>query len=523
MTDADAPTVGRRAPLVRRGRDALPLDRGDRPWLALALLPGVVAVATYLATNPYPASGAGLYAKIAAEIVANGYAPPTRIPGYTADGVPFAYPPLQFYVFAALLDLGADPVSVARLLPGVGLLAALVPLYLLARDVSGSRPAGAAAAALVALNPQILQWHVTAGGVVRAFALLYALTAVYAGYHVFATADRRALVLGALAVGATLLTHPTYSLFAVATYLLLWAVRDRSAGGLVAGALVGVGGAALAGPWLAWVAAMHGVDVFAAAAGTHGGVGGGAGALAGDVSPALLVPLAGAAYLLARRRPFLPAWLVAAELLFKQPRFAYVVAAVLVPVAAVALARRADDAGRSLGVDADWRAVAAAAVVVLSTLGGGVYLAHEMTLAADPSTPEFLDSEAVEAMEWVAADTDEDATFVVVGDAAEWFPALTGRTVLVGPWGVEWEDARAFERQITAYERLSTCKSAACVEGAAAAVGASPDYVYVPKGSYTVRGATTVQFGTLERSFERSPRWERAYENDGVVVYRAAD
>ena len=51
----------------------VPVDDADRPWLALGLLPGVVAVAIYLATNPYPAYGAGLYAKISSEIVATGY------------------------------------------------------------------------------------------------------------------------------------------------------------------------------------------------------------------------------------------------------------------------------------------------------------------------------------------------------------------------------------------------------------------------------------------------------------------
>ena len=52
-------------------------------------------------------------------------------------------------------------------------------------------------------------------------------------------------------------------------------------------------------------------------------------------------------------------------------------------------------------------------------------------------------------------------------------------------------------------------------------VGADPDYVVVPKGRYTVRGDSVVQFGSLERSFALADDWTRAYENDGVAVYRA--
>ncbi|QZP36771.1 glycosyltransferase family 39 protein [Halobaculum magnesiiphilum] len=518
--------------------DALPVDARDRPWLALSLVPACVAVAVYLATNPSPAYGAGLYAQIAAEIAANGYLPPATIPGYTADGVPFAYPPLQFYAYAVLLDLGADPVAVARFLPSVAVVAVAVPVYLLGRDIAGSRAGGAAAATLVAVNPQILEWHVSAGGVVRAFAFLYAMSSIYAGYRAYITGSRRGLVAGAVLFGLTALSHPTYALFVVASYVVLWATLDRSPAGLLRGLAVGLGGTAVASPWLAWAVATHGPGVFGAAAGTHGGVGGGAALLAGELSPFTLVPLAAAAYLLARGDRLLPAWVVVAELLFKQPRFAYTVGAVALATVAVDLAGRVPDEGIAGATDRlthldpsspvpsasgrpDARAVLAALAILVATAVGGAALGYEMTLASDPSTPEFVDGDDREAMAWIAGETPPDATFVVVGDAAEWLPALTGRTLLVGPWGVEWREPGEYERQFEAFETLSACHSAECVESAAATVGADPGYVYLPKGRYTVRGESRVTFGTLNRSFAHADGWTHVYENDGVVVYRS--
>jgi hypothetical protein len=525
---------------LRSGRRSLgsaaPVDARDRVWLALALLPSVVAVAVYLVTNPYPAHGAGLYTKIATEVVANGYVPPARIPGYTASGVPFAYPPLQFYVLAVLFDLGADPLAVARLFPGIAVIGVAVPTYLLGRDIADSRPAGAGAAALVALNPQILEWHVTAGGVVRAFGFLYAMVAIYAGYRVFAARGsgdrppRRAVAVGGVAFGLTLLTHPVYSLFVVATLVLFWGVMDRSPRGLGRGLAVGLGGTLLAAPWLWWVVATHGPGVFAAASGTHGGVGGGSGALVGDLSPGLEVVVVAAVYLASRRAFLLPAWLVAAELLFRQPRFAYTVGALLVPAAVVAFVRAREigsetvDFGSRALTGVDRHAAAAAVVIVLGTVVGGGYFAYEATLASDPSTPEYIDSDSVEAMEWAAAETDPEATFVVLGDAAEWFPAVADRTILVGHWGVEWETPATFERQESAYEAVSRCESVDCVERETAGVADdTPGYVYVPKGQYTIRGEPAVQSGEIERSFERADDWERAYENDGVVIYASTD
>ncbi|MFW5934742.1 MAG: hypothetical protein ACOCQL_02705 [Halolamina sp.] len=505
--------------------DRVPITRGDAPWLGAALAAGLLAVVIYLATNPYPAYGAGLYLRIADAIVAGGYAPPAQISGYTAEGVPFAYPPLQFYVLAVLLDLGAAPVTLAHLLPSVGVLGALVPVYLLTRDYAGSRPAGAAAGVVVALNPQLLQWHVSAGGLVRAFAFCYALTAIYAGYHVFDGGSRRAVAVGALAFGASVLTHPTYSLFVVVTYLLLWGTRDRSVAGLARGAAVGFGGALVASPWLGWVTNTHGIDVLTGAAGTHGGIGGGAATIGVSVT---VLPLLGAAYLLwARRDWFLAAWAAAAELLFAQPRFAFTVGSVVVGVAAVEVARRLSSLEGSVSVPGtgavEGREVAAAACLLLASAAGGGYLAHDMTLPGDPSSPEFLDDEDAAAMAWAAAETRPDATFVVLGDAAEWFPALTDRTILVGPWGVEWYGPEAYETQLGAFENASRCDGATCVEQELAGVDADPDYVYLPKGGYTVRGHPEVTFGSLDRSFTASPAWERAYENEGVVVYRAVD
>lgn len=511
-------TGGRRneTPRLRRWTAAIPLDRRDYPWLGVGLAAGLLVTLVYLTTNPYPAYGSGLYLQFAKEILSHGYGLPATAAGYTAEGVPIAYPPLQFYVLAVLLDLGADPIALSQYLPAVGVLGSLVPTYLLARDYTDSRPAGAGAAVLVAVNPQLVQWHLSAGGVVRAFAFCYAMFAIYAGYRLFVHGSRRAAGVGALAFAATVLTHPTYSLFVVVSYLLLWLVCDRTVTGFGRGAIVGFGGLGLASPWLLWAVRTHGFDVFTSAAGTHGGVGGGVLTLAS--ASFTLLPLLGAGYLLIVRDDwFIAAWAVAAELLFAQPRFAFTVGAVTVAAIAVDLSDRVS--WRS----PETRAVVAAGLLVLGAVSGGAYLTHEMTLSADPSSPEFLDDEAVEAMAWAAEETPPDATFVVLGDAAEWFPALTDRTILLGPWGVEWHTPAAYERHLGAFENASQCSSVGCVEAEMGTVDADPDYIYVPKGEYTVRGVSTAQFGTLERSFEKSPDWERAYENDGVVVYRAVD
>ncbi|MDS0280947.1 ArnT family glycosyltransferase [Haloarcula onubensis] len=525
---------------VRARLPASPLDSEDARWLGWPLLVGLAVVAIYLATNDYPAYGAGLYVETADTIRANGYALPATVPHYGPEGVPFAYPPLMFYVLAVLRDFGAGAFAVSLYLPPLFTLAALVPAYLLGRDMVGDRRAGTAAALLLVLNPQVLEWHISAGGLVRAPAFAFALWGSYAALRLFRDGAREWLLPGLAAVALVAHTHPTYTIFTVATYLVFWVGYDRSPAGLVRGAVVGFGALAVGLPWLATVVSHHGVAVFSGAAGTHGGLFGVVYRLREWGPTGAVVPMAAAVSLLGTRHRVLGAWTAAVWLLFAQPRFAYAVGAVAVVAAVAELASRGYTDGLVAVVDrtlaraapetpdrpdggvtrptAAAARVVVAALVVTSLVGLGG-LGYEFT-RSDDTTPEFVDDADTDAMAWAATATDSDATFVVFGDAAEWFPVQTDRTILVSPWGAEWRGPDTYEAHLHAFVNGSECPNRSCASAAMSRVDADPDYVYLPKGEYTVRGEYWYANGTLEASFAESPRYERAFENDGVVVFR---
>lgn len=509
-------------PWLERSADRLrvpsiPLDERDGPWLGLALLAGLLVSALYLALNEYPAYGAGLYTATADQIRASGYGLPPTIPGYTAEGVPFAYPPLAFYALAVLRDLGADPFAAARVVPPVVVVAAVVPAYLVGRDLLGGRVRGSAAALLVLLDPQVLEWHVSAGGLVRAPAFFLALAGAYAGLRVFRDRESAWVPVGLVLFALVVLTHPTYALFVVVTDVVFWLGYDRTVRGLARGAVLGVGGVLLAAPWWLSVAARHGFEVFAGAAGTHGGVGGGLLAALGGPSVWSLGFLAAGVITFLGGWRTLPAWLVAAEALFEQPRFSYAVGAFALVAAAVVVADAVAD--RSPHFTERRGRLALAGVLLIAAAGLGV-VAYEFGGLTDQTTPAFVDDDDAAAMAWVERETEPGATFVVLGDAAEWFPALTDRTILVSPWGAEWRGPETYERHLHAYTNVSACQSVGCVERQAARVGATPDYLYVPKGGYTVRGDRAANFGSLERSTAVREGYELVYESEGVAIYR---
>ncbi|QLG29723.1 hypothetical protein HUG10_19145 (plasmid) [Halorarum halophilum] len=515
-------------------RPSLSLE--ELPWLGVALSVGTLVGAVYLITHPYPAYGAGLFLEIAERIATNGYRLPSHVSHYTADGVPLAYPPLMFYVSALLMNgAGVDPVALTRYLPVVCTTLYLVPYYFISRELLSSKLEATVATTLLAVTPPALQWHLSAGGLVRAPAFLFSLTGIYVGIRLFRSGSARLTVPGAVLFGLTVLTHPVYTVFFGLSYLLLYAAFDRTLRGLVLGAVVAGGGVALAAPWWTQVIAMHGTDVFASAAGTHSGLLGGAQRFAAAFVYTLVssppIPVffvsayAGMFYFLGTRRLLLPTWLVTSAMVIGKERFQFVAGSMMAAVLLCAVVRGV--VHRRLPAES-WRwgsRVVLAAVVVSGVAIGALYGAGALSMAhaGSPGQPQFIDQSDRTAMTWVDQHTNANAEFVVLGDAAEWFPAFTDRTILVGPWGVEWTSPARYAAQLSLYQQLSTCESEQCVTTALASASLEPEYIYVPKGHYTVRGNAHDGTDRLRQSLAFSDRYRLVYENEGVAVFRVED
>ena len=124
---------------MQRTRQHLSVIFSDH--LALAILLLVFAAFLFLSKlgTPYPNGYAGLYTLMAERIVANGSAVPPTIPLYGPGGIPFAYPPLAFYLMAAVTTFfKVQPFDYLRFAPALFYLLSLVPMYALSRAITAS-------------------------------------------------------------------------------------------------------------------------------------------------------------------------------------------------------------------------------------------------------------------------------------------------------------------------------------------------------------------------------------------------
>ena len=522
-------------------------------WLLPGLVTGFCVYIAYLLTHPYPAFGAGLYLYMAEHAVAEPLGLPEYIPHYTERGVPFAYPPLMFYVNGLFVTVfGVDPVELARHLPPLASIAALVPFYLLGEELLDSRRQAGLATILLAVAPPVLQWQISAGGIVRGPAFLFVVAGLYTGVRLFRERDPRWLGASVLLFGLTVLTHPTYTAFFGLSYIWMFLNFDRSVRGLGNGAAVAAGGFLLTAPWWITVARTHGIGVFTGAAGTHGGIGqqiidlfvaaisGNEGATTTQgfgVPPGLVdftsfgmavitvwafLLFVGWLYLLTHENElFLTGWVVVVAALLAKPRFPFAIGAL---IGGAAYFRLVVPEIEDRLDESQLRAAASAGltlVVVLAAVGSGVAYAGSQidAHAGSQSLPQFIDDDDVEAMAWTAENTDEDAEFVVLGDAAEWFPYKTERTMLVGPWGVEWEGQAEYEQHLGWFGNVSTCENETCLTDEMDEIGVAPDYVYVPSDEYTVRGMEDEMPAEMRDSLTDSPDYELVYENDGAMLF----
>ncbi|WP_232423763.1 ArnT family glycosyltransferase [Haladaptatus paucihalophilus] len=518
-------------------------------WMVPAVLASLVVFAAYLLTHPYPATGGGLYLAMADAIRDNGYRLPARVPRYTPNGIPFGYPPLAFYVAALARDvLGVGPLALTRFLPGIVTVLTVVPAYLLGREVFADAPdrnrRAGLAALVVAVSPAVFKWHLSAGGIVRAPAFLFTVTGLYVGLRLFRTPENpvRWAVAGAVLFGLSILTHPSYPVFFGTSYLVFFVVFDRSVAGLKRGAFVAAGGLLLAVPWWGHIASVHGIGLLTRTAGSRLGIGRGIFWFPSKFLYARrtrflpvwhVLTLVGVVALAVRKRYFLPLWFAATVVMFPKPRFLMLVGAFVVAAAVFDwLPTIAEAASKRDGISTDGGRLPRVSLVLLlllSTYGvatGGLYAANYGPVPERPlhrlqkePLPSYIDGDDMTAMRWVRERTAADATVLVAGDAAEWFPVFTHRTVVASPWGAEWLPPEERERQISIYRNASACASATCIRQTLDRDDVSPEYVYLTREgsrSWTARE-------TLNRA-QWNEMLERLGTSNGTrVVFRNRD
>jgi len=505
--------------------------------LSLSISLSLVVRLPYFFTSDFVLNDGALFVQMAEAIRQNHYALPEAV-RYNQINLPFAYPPLAFYLVAFLTDaFRLDILEVVRYLPFVFNLLCVGIFILLAARLIQNKVILLYTSLFFPLIPRSYEWLIMGGGVTRSVGFFFALLAMYQSTRLLKR-DLPSFGYSSLFLSMAALSHLEWGITAMVTVLLLILSREFNQRGLLLSLALGAVVLVATSPWWITILRWHGLEPFMAASKTSqwnlanlllffkifdDGLG----------LPLSLLAIIGWFSCVAKRNWFLPLWLIV--IFVTTPRHGPTAAAMpLAILAAVGLVQflmpfllrttpstmgwltggvgsSHSRQPRSLRQQRLHSLIfPGVAVLCLLILTRTVYATRTPLVA-------LTDSERA-AMSWIKKNTPAASKFIVLSSsasweddrAAEWFPVLSDRKSLTTAQGLEWLPGQVFHTKVEQIEQL---KRQQALGGTGLA-----RYLESHFGSFQYVAVFIRGYDRTSGQFLQSRRYQVVYSNDAVLV-----
>lgn len=501
-------------------------------FLFLATALGFYVRLANVLPSAYPINDGGLFYTMTADLQANGYVTPLTT-SYNSAGIPFAYPPLAFYLAGLLSSLfGWSLLDIFRILPAIISMAVLPGLYLLAKDLLASEAQAAITCLLFVLVPGSFQWLVMGGGLTRGLGLAFALLTLHQAYLLYHEKNIRHAILTAVFASGTVLSHPEMAVHTVAGALVMFLFWGRSKKGFGLSVVTAALTLGLTAFWWLPLLQNHGFAPVLAAGET--------GWHSLDALTTFLVfnftaetsltlvgclALLGLFVSLRQKNYFLVVWLVFIYL--SEPRSAPLYLLPLLCMLAALFLHQVIFPGLQPekprpAETANWADVmlASGTAKLAFAFFLGYLLLGAMNVSWDMGHTMTLDHNEAQALAWVKENTPEDSRFVIVtgeqpmtDTLSEWFPTLTERTSLATVQGFEWMPGGLLAAKMNQYGQIQYCinRDETCLFDWVQRTDQPFDYVIV-RGDSPL--APTLQIGLSQSSLV-----QKVFELPGITIF----
>jgi hypothetical protein len=442
---------------------------------------------------------------------------------YNLRWIPFAYPPLAFYMSSALSDgFGWPVLGIIRLLPAVISILTIPAFILLCHRILRSSNQVIFATFAFAFLPTSFDWLIVGGGLTRSFGYLFAILTLWQVYALFTSEKRQHILLTALFGSLTILSHPGTTWFAVYSSAVMMAFNIKNnPRWWLKSILVGLGVIILTSPWWLTVVSRHGLGVLTSPFQTEGP------SIVSILTPIsflftneplldilALSGLLGVFISLKYKSYFYPVWLFSVFLFESRLSATYSV----VPMALLA----------GIGIDRGIRPLLSSEskgekgklsglLPTIAIVYFGLYAIINAYLGINYET---ITQEQISTMTWIKTNTPVDSKFLVLtgtqeygkDQVSEWFPALSQRTSLTTPQGHEWLPDKEFFQRVKLHAELQStfqtcdCHELACIDEWATERAILFSHIYLPDSF------------TYELSTESNPNYEVLYDGPGGMV-----
>ncbi|MGD8406092.1 MAG: hypothetical protein PVJ21_20720 [Anaerolineales bacterium] len=459
--------------------------KNNQIFIAITIFITLIGLAIRLAPTlqtHFPLNDGGLFYDMIVDLQEANYSLPIYAT-YNQAEIPFAYPPLAFYITGLLASLlHIQVLDLVRILPALISTLTIPAFYVLSRELTDSPLQIVFGTFAFTLLPRTFAWNIMGGGITRSFGMLFAMLTMIAAYR-FYNGHRPRYILSCILLGIlTVFTHPEASVHTAITAMVFYLWKDRSLKGFLLSIGIAVGILVLTAPWWGLVISRHGVDPFIAAMTASG---------QDSFNPLVglfiffrflftdeaflpllaMLGLIGLFASLARKQTLLPAWLFILHLI--EPRggtlymmiplsllIGYALDKVVLPALKPKDSDIANfDVQQALENALRWKT---ARYFLLFLFAYSLMSAY--TTGQKIKNDFSLQTSDREAFAWVEDNTPENSEFLLITgqlplrDAwSEWFPVLTNRHSQATIFGYEWVNNGQFGNRVKSYEALQGC------------------------------------------------------------------
>lgn len=509
-------------------------------WADLIFVLAIIA-GTFLRFNPtllagFPVNDGGMFAVMIDDLKTSHYLLPA-FTSYNHINIPFAYPPLGFYLGRITSDLfRISAVDALGWVPAFFASLSIPAFYLLARRLLKNKFYAAVSTLFFAMMPRALSWFVMGGGLTRSPGQFFMLLALATIIRLYEKNRKTDIFWTGLFSGLAVLSHPEAAVHTTFSAVFLWLMLSRKRDTFISSIGVGLLVLIITSPWWVTVIHYHGLAPLLNAAAT------GQKALAvfhlvffafteePYATVIAVLGLIGIGYSLFRRDYLLPLWM--ALPFFVEGRsapgpaaipFAMLAAVGLVDVVFTAFSTPKKKEETDIDFISNFERntfVYLILYLIFSAYQFGFQLSNAKLYPPDR-----------EAMSWVGVSTPADSRFLVLtgttsvscDSVLEWFPALTGRQSIFTVQGREWTEGRNFNTYILSTYPVQRCLSSddsSCLDSAVS--HDAYDYIYLSK-TLRVNNCTPLDmprtFPFFVESMRTNDDFEIAYETEDVIVW----
>ncbi|MBI5841263.1 MAG: glycosyltransferase family 39 protein [Chloroflexi bacterium] len=495
--------------------------------LGLALFLGIILRVFPGIMTGFPPNDGGMFYVMIRDLRLNHYLLPL-VTTYNFAEIPFAYPPLGFYLAAILKDvIGLPVLESLRWLPAIINILSIFAFYLLAVKILQDRPRAAIAAAVYALTPGSYTWFIMGGGLTRSLGTLFLLLSLYFLLRTFDERTWKNLLFTSLFCALVVLSHPEAALHTAASCILFWLFFGRTKQGTLSALYIGLGTIIFTFPWWLPLLAGHGTAPVISALHTGMYQLNSFTALLNDIFardtfiPFLLIlRLLGLGWAIWKRQYLLIAWMALPYLVEPRsaPAFTFFSFNIFIAFGAAdalpELVNRLNAKRTGGSFHLSFPEIRWLNRFVLLLF---IYLFVESALTSFQLINNTLEPSAVEAMTWVNENVPADARFLVLTGKAdpmvdpmqEWFPALAERRSQTTLQGYEWTLAEGFIVRWKQLSKLQDCGNTSCVENWSKETGLEFTHLFVARNTFMNNQPASLSNG----------EYKLVYENSEISVY----